>query len=116
MIGTESITSAYGVEFILPCPRLSAALDSVRSQEEKTAVQGGRPMTYIDVVRAWKDPSYRACLGPEELALAPPNPAGMVDLSDDELKRASGVNGAVGTTAIDCTEYTFRRFRCCPKP
>src|SRR5207249_12099714 len=38
MIGTESITSAYGVEFILPCPRLSAALDSVRSQEEKKAV------------------------------------------------------------------------------
>jgi mersacidin/lichenicidin family type 2 lantibiotic len=74
-------------------------------------------MQRVDVVRAWNDPLYRATLSPEELALIPANPAGLVDLSDDELKAASGMSSAVlppATTFPGCTESTLRRFRCCP--
>jgi mersacidin/lichenicidin family type 2 lantibiotic len=74
-------------------------------------------MRRIDVLRAWKDPGYRTGLTPEELQSLPENPAGIVDLSDVELKAASGMLGAVnppGTTFPGCTESTLRRFRCCP--
>jgi mersacidin/lichenicidin family type 2 lantibiotic len=67
----------------------------------------------LDVVRAWKDPSYRAGLSAGEFALAPPNPAGLVELSDEQLKEASGLAGFPQTTFITCTEYTYARFRCC---
>jgi len=71
-------------------------------------------MAKIDVVRAWKDPMYRAGLGAEELASLPAHPSGLVELSDGELKAASGVEGLIVTTFRTCTEFTFRRFHCCP--
>ena len=67
-----------------------------------------------DVVRAWKDPSYRAGLSAEELALIPMSPAGWVDLSDADLKAAAGMDGAIVTTFKTCTQFTFHRFHCCP--
>ena len=68
----------------------------------------------VDVVRAWKDPGYRAGLGAGEFALIPPNPAGVVDLSDAQLRGATGLAAAPVTTNVTCTMYTFNRFRCCP--
>ena len=68
----------------------------------------------VDVVRAWKDPAYRAGLGAQELSLIPPNPAGVVELSDAQLKEATGLAAAVVTTNLACTMYTYSRFRCCP--
>jgi mersacidin/lichenicidin family type 2 lantibiotic len=69
-------------------------------------------MHKTEIVRAWKDPLYRASLSPEELAQVPAHPAGVVELRDDQLKRASG---GVLTTAFDCTDFTFRNWRaCCP--
>jgi|HubBroStandDraft_2_1064218.scaffolds.fasta_scaffold299772_1 mersacidin/lichenicidin family type 2 lantibiotic len=44
----------------------------------------------IDIVRAWKDPEYRKSLTPTELASLPASPAGVGDLSDDELSRIAG--------------------------
>jgi mersacidin/lichenicidin family type 2 lantibiotic len=67
----------------------------------------------VDVIRAWKDPSYRTALSEAERAQIPVNPAGLVDLSDEELKEASGLNSMVGTTAMKCTD-TYVRFHCCP--
>ena len=67
----------------------------------------------VDVIRAWKDPSYRATLTEGERAMLPSNPAGLVDLSDEELKEASGLNTQASTTAMKCTD-TLRRFHCCP--
>jgi mersacidin/lichenicidin family type 2 lantibiotic len=65
-----------------------------------------------EIVRAWKDPLYRAALSPAELAQVPANPAGRVELSDEQLKSASG---GVLTTIQTCTEFTFRSWRpCCP--
>ena len=65
-------------------------------------------------VRAWKDPLYRE----ELMAAGEPafHPAGLVELSDEELKRASGSAVVVQTTAPECTLYTFNNWRsCCPR-
>ena len=65
-------------------------------------------------VRAWKDPLYR-----EELLAAGEaafHPAGLVELSDDDLKRASGLAGIPLTTALGCTEYTFHGWTSCGCP
>lgn len=67
----------------------------------------------VDVIRAWKDPSYRAGLSEDEKAMVPAHPAGLVDLSDEELKKASGLNTQAHTTAMKCTD-TYVRFHCCP--
>jgi mersacidin/lichenicidin family type 2 lantibiotic len=69
-------------------------------------------MKKTDVIRAWKDPVYRASLSEEERAALPLNPAGVADLSDDQLR----IGGAtVATTAPTCTNYTFLNWRsCCP--
>lgn len=64
-------------------------------------------------VRAWKDPLYREKL----MAAGVPvfHPAGLVELSDETLKKASGV-GPVETTAPECTFFTFNNRRsCCPR-
>ena len=72
-------------------------------------------MSKLDVIRAWRDPEYRATLSADELSRLS-HPAGLIELSDDELERAAGLLSASLTTAQTCTEYTFRGFRrCCPK-
>ena len=70
-------------------------------------------MVEADVVRAWKDPIYRASLNAETLARIPSNPAGTVELSDDQLKAAAGFDDIIVPTFRTCTEYTFRRYHCC---
>ena len=52
-------------------------------------------MSDLDVIRAWKDEVYRNSLSADEQALLPANPAGAMELTDDELK---GVDG--GSTPI----------------
>lgn len=47
----------------------------------------------VDVVRAWKDEEYRNNLTPEQLASLPPNPAGEIELTENDLDEAVG--GAV---------------------
>jgi mersacidin/lichenicidin family type 2 lantibiotic len=47
-------------------------------------------MAAVDVIRAWKDADYRESLTAEELASLPANPAGMVELSDNELLGVTG--------------------------
>ncbi len=71
-------------------------------------------MKPIDFVRAWKDPIFRDGLDPETRAALPDHPSGIVELSDDALKTASGAAGLIVTTFRTCTEFTFRRFHCCP--
>lgn len=67
----------------------------------------------VDIVRAWKDPLYRAGLSPEEQALVPAHPAGLLELADEQIR---GVAAGALTTALKCTETSFNNFRaCCPK-
>ena len=71
-------------------------------------------MNKHDVIRAWKDPFYRATLSEEAQASLPQHPAGITELSDAQLVVASGA--LVLTTAFDCTDYTYNHLRtCCPK-
>ena len=70
-------------------------------------------MRKVDVIRAWKDPVYRATLTPEELAELPSHPSGALELQDEQLR---GVSAAAETTAQTCTEFSFNNFRrCCPR-
>ena len=62
----------------------------------------------VDIIRYWKDAAYRARLGE-----GPANPAGTVELSDEQLKAASGVSAVILTTCRCCSDTS--RFRhCCP--
>jgi mersacidin/lichenicidin family type 2 lantibiotic len=61
----------------------------------------------IDIVRAWKDEEYRASLADAERALLPPNPAGLIDLDDGEMKKVLGAGGGMHptTTATTLPQY-----------
>lgn len=54
-------------------------------------------MTQDQVIRAWKDPVYRAGLSKTEVKDVPANPAGLVELGEDELTETSG------GTSIPCS-------------
>ena len=51
----------------------------------------------MDIIRAWKDAEYRRSLTAEELAMLPENPAGMVELTDEDL---GGINAADGDVVV----------------
>ena len=44
----------------------------------------------MDIIRAWKDEGYRNSLSEAERAALPENPAGIVELSDEEMQIAWG--------------------------
>ena len=47
-------------------------------------------MTKLEIIRAWKDEEYFGSLSEADRVLLPQNPAGFVELSDDELRGAQG--------------------------
>ncbi len=47
-------------------------------------------MSSQDIIRAWKDASYRSSLSEDELALLPAHPAGAVELNSSELEQVKG--------------------------
>jgi mersacidin/lichenicidin family type 2 lantibiotic len=44
----------------------------------------------IDIIRAWKDEDYLDSLSEEQRALLPENPAGMVELLDEDMGAVVG--------------------------
>lgn len=71
-------------------------------------------MSTAQVIRAWRDPEYRATLSSEQLASLPTHPAGLIELSDDELATAAGATKVI-TVLPPCTVWTFlNNVRCCP--
>jgi type 2 lantibiotic, mersacidin/lichenicidin family len=70
-------------------------------------------MKPLDVIRAWKDAAYRESLSEADRSLVPQNPAGLVELTDEQLRQASGLSGIIVTTFKTCTDFTVRRFHCC---
>lgn len=54
----------------------------------------------MDTIRAWKDPEYRAELSEADLASLTSNPAGFVELSDDELETVAAGTGPACVSAI----------------
>ncbi|HEY1348251.1 MAG TPA: mersacidin/lichenicidin family type 2 lantibiotic [Ktedonobacteraceae bacterium] len=47
----------------------------------------------LDIVRAWKDQTYREHLSQEQLAHLPTNPAGDLELSESDLATVYGGDG-----------------------
>ena len=47
-------------------------------------------MKPADIIRAWKDETYLAQLSDSDKAQLPKNPAGFIELSDEELTGALG--------------------------
>ncbi len=47
-------------------------------------------MSEFDIIRAWKDPEYRESLTEEQRSQLPENPAGMVELPDNEMEQIQG--------------------------
>lgn len=52
-------------------------------------------MSKLDIIRAWKDEEYANSLTDVQRAMLPQNPAGIIELSDQDLDQAAG-----GTTLI----------------
>jgi mersacidin/lichenicidin family type 2 lantibiotic len=47
-------------------------------------------MISVDIVRSWKDEDYFSHLSSAERSLLPQNPAGLIELTDDELLNVGG--------------------------
>ncbi len=61
-------------------------------------------MSYENIIRAWKDESFRNGLGAADRSLLPAHPAGLVELTNADL---SGVGGAARTyTTVDSVMAT----------
>jgi len=58
-------------------------------------------MSELDIIRAWKDKTYRNSLSAEELAHLPEHPAGAIELTNDELAYIDG-----GTTPSAVSAYS----------
>ncbi|MEQ9671399.1 mersacidin/lichenicidin family type 2 lantibiotic [Coleofasciculus sp. G2-EDA-02] len=54
-------------------------------------------MSNIDIIRAWKDTDYRESLSEAEKAQLPENPAGLIELADEEMSSMAG--GALNVLA-----------------
>lgn len=44
----------------------------------------------VDIIRAWKDEEYRQSLSSEQLQQLPENPAGLIELSDEDMSSVAG--------------------------
>jgi len=72
--------------------------------------------TTVDVVRAWKDPAYRATLSGEELARIPTSPVGMSELDPNVLGEVSGGNRPWTKWFSGCRKQSKKMDYCCPNP
>jgi mersacidin/lichenicidin family type 2 lantibiotic len=66
-------------------------------------------MSNLNIIRAWKDEEYNESLSQEEIAFVSQNPAGLVELSDEELAGTEGQGGCGWTCNWTCaiTDFTF---------
>ncbi|OLE96799.1 MAG: hypothetical protein AUG75_15995 [Cyanobacteria bacterium 13_1_20CM_4_61_6] len=83
-------------------------------------------MTKTNIIRAWKDHEYRESLSDAERAQLPSNPAGIVELSDEELGYVAGGTDLERTSSgwtLGCcssvirgcgTSYYLMTYGCCP--
>jgi len=47
-------------------------------------------MNVATIIKAWKDEAYRQSLSEAERALLPANPAGLLELTDEDLAHVAG--------------------------
>jgi len=71
-------------------------------------------MSNQKIIRAWKDEEYRLSLSETERASLPTHPAGLVELSDEQLGGVAG--GATIWVSTACCSMGCRTIACGPKP
>jgi len=54
-------------------------------------------MNVATIIKAWKDEAYRQSLSDAERALLPVNPAGLLELTDEDLAYVAGGKGGPGS-------------------
>jgi mersacidin/lichenicidin family type 2 lantibiotic len=64
----------------------------------------------LDIVRAWKDASYRQSLSPEQQAQLPASPVGDFEFSEAELANING--GNQGGSQVGCHFTGNNRAQC----
>ena len=71
-------------------------------------------MSKVDVVRAWKDAKYRRSLTADQIESLPANPAGLIQVSDRNVRDVHGFNAASTpiTTAWFCTIHSLITLCC----
>ncbi|MEQ8384702.1 MAG: mersacidin/lichenicidin family type 2 lantibiotic [Coleofasciculus sp. A1-SPW-01] len=73
-------------------------------------------MANIDIIRAWKDEEFRNSLSEEQKAQLPDNPAGLVDLTDEEINGVQGGFTFASTLKGRCGAFFTATAECyCPK-
>ena len=60
----------------------------------------------VDMIRAWKDEAYRQSLTSEQQASLPQNPAGALELSENELETIHGTEGGTFMNTFATTACT----------
>lgn len=61
-------------------------------------------MSNFDIIRAWKDDDYSSSLSEAQRSQLPANPAGMVELSDEDMENfAGGANFSANGGNGGCT-------------
>jgi len=53
-------------------------------------------MSYVNVIRAWKDADYRLSLSEAERALLPDHPAGLIELDEAVMNSIAAGEGDTG--------------------
>jgi mersacidin/lichenicidin family type 2 lantibiotic len=66
-------------------------------------------MPNVDIIRAWKDEEYRLSLTDAERAMLPENPAGLIELEEEELKAVFGAGPGPNHTGYCTVTYP----KCC---
>lgn len=64
-------------------------------------------MSNQHIIRAWKDPGYRNSLSQAELAALPANPAGAIEIADEDLGKV-----AAGATRRPPQDTNYCSFLC----
>lgn len=59
-------------------------------------------MSKLDIIRAWKDEEYCDSLSADERSRVPTNPAGIIELTDQDLHRVEG--GTISFT-LGCDSF-----------
>ena len=70
-------------------------------------------MSKIDIIRAWKDETYRNSLSAEQRAALPANPAGAIELTEAELDAVVGGVTTALCTGSNATLCSKKRPQCC---
>jgi mersacidin/lichenicidin family type 2 lantibiotic len=62
-------------------------------------------MSKEQIIRAWKDPGYRAQLNEAQVAALPPNPAGVLSANQPQMGETPGIISTVFCTKLPVCTY-----------